>query len=83
MCLAGKPVVDGLEREFEGRALVLRADIQSDGGRAIADRYRLRVVPAFVVFDHAGEVVYREEGTRGVPLRDLRRALREGAASRD
>ncbi len=84
-CLAAKPAVDGLEREYEGRATVLRADIQTDAGRTLAARHDIDVVPSFVVLDGSGGLIYREEGTRGVPAADIRRALREtdaGAANR-
>lgn len=80
MCLSAKPAVDGLEREYEGRALVLRADIRSDAGRTLAAHYGIRTVPGWVVFDGRGEVVWRAHGTRGAPIPDLRRALRDAGA---
>lgn len=69
-------MVDGLEREFEGRARVVRANIQSDAGRTLADRYDVDVVPSFLVFDPDGTIVFKKVGASGVPLDDLRRALR-------
>ena len=78
VCLASKPVVDGFERESEDRAIVLRANLQSDAGRELAQRYDIATVPSFVVLHHTpDDPVLRLEGTRGVPLSDLRRALRE------
>jgi hypothetical protein len=68
-------VVDGLEREFEGRARVVRANIQSGAGRTLADRFDIEVVPSFLVFDATGDVVFRREGAAGVPVKELRRAL--------
>jgi thiol-disulfide isomerase/thioredoxin len=76
--LASKPVVDGLEREFEGKARVVRANIQSGAGRTLADRYDVDVVPSFVVFDRDGKIVFKKVGASGVPLDDVRRALRRG-----
>ncbi len=69
-------MVDGLEREFTGKARVVRANIQSDAGRSLSRRYDVDVVPSFLVFDADGEIVYRKVGAPGVPLDDLRRALR-------
>lgn len=77
VCLAAKPAVDGFEREYEGRARVLRADLQSDAGGRLAERYAIDTVPSFLVFDADGDVVDRFEGTSGAPVAELRRALRE------
>lgn len=68
-------MVDGLERELEGRASVLRANLQSDAGRVVAARYEITTVPGFVVLDPRGEVVLRVNGARGVPVADVRRAV--------
>lgn len=68
-------MVDGLEREFEGRASVVRVELQSKTGRVLGKRYRIDTVPGFVVFDGSGKVVYRRNGAGGVPLKELRRAL--------
>jgi thiol-disulfide isomerase/thioredoxin len=75
VCLAAKPAVDGLEREFEGDARVVRANIQSDAGQRLARRYGIDVVPGFVVLDPAGRTVLRINGARGAPVAELRRAL--------
>lgn len=76
VCLAAKPVVDGLEREFEGRAFVVRVELSSAPGRELGRRYGIDTVPSFVAFDRSGEIVFRRNGAGGVPLKDLRRALR-------
>lgn len=76
-CLAAKPAVDGLEREYEGRAQVLRVDLQSEVGGELGDRYGVDTVPTFLVFDARGEEVERFEGTSGAPVPELRRALGE------
>jgi thioredoxin-related protein len=68
-------VVDGLEKEFAGRARVMRADFLSVAGRKLARRYRIDTVPGFVVLDTEGKVVFRRNGAGGVPLSDLRRAI--------
>jgi thiol-disulfide isomerase/thioredoxin len=75
VCLAAKPVVDGLEREFEGDAYVVRVELSSDPGRQLARRYRIDTVPSFVAFDGDGDIVFRRNGASGVPLKELRRVL--------
>ena len=47
-------MVDGLKKEYEGRADVLRADMMSGPGRALAKRYKIDTVPGFVVLDKKG-----------------------------
>jgi thioredoxin-related protein len=58
-----KPVVDGLEREMEGRAQVLRLSVTDSVGGALATRYSVRAVPTFVLLDGAGEVVLTQIGS--------------------
>ena len=58
-----KPVVDGLERELEGRARVLRLSVTDDVGGNLALRYGVRAVPTFVLLDGAGEVALVRAGT--------------------
>ena len=58
-----KPVVDGLERELEGQAQVLRLSVTDSVGGALAVRYGARGVPTIVVLDGEGEVVYARAGS--------------------
>jgi hypothetical protein len=55
-------VVDGLEKKMEGRLTVARVDIGEDGGSTLAKRYGVSVVPAFIVLDGSGNVIYRKLG---------------------
>lgn len=57
-----KPAVDRLERELNGTAKVLRIDVMSQTGLALAQEYGVRAVPTFVVFDGKGQVVYAQAG---------------------
>jgi thioredoxin-related protein len=54
--------VDGLERELEGQAQVLRLSVTDDVGVALAMRYGVRAVPTLVVLNGAGEVVLNQAG---------------------
>jgi len=54
--------VDGLERELEGQAKVIRVSVFSQMGREMAHRYGVRGVPTFLIFDGQGELVGRQVG---------------------
>ena len=58
-----KPVVDGIERELEGRAQVVRLSVMDSVGGQLALRYGARGVPTMVVLNGAGEVVYVKIGS--------------------
>jgi hypothetical protein len=58
-----KPVVDGIERELEGKAQVVRLSVMDNVGGQLALRYGARGVPTLVVLDRAGEVVYVKTGS--------------------
>ena len=62
-----KPVVDGLERDLGARMRVAHIDVESDDGRRLASRHRIRGVPAFLLFDTRGEVILRQVGGRPNP----------------
>ena len=61
-CLAVKPVVDKVEAQFKGKLRVIRLDIQSPAGHALADRYRFQFTPTFIFFDGEGEEQWRAVG---------------------
>jgi thioredoxin-related protein len=54
--------VDGLERDLEGQAQVLRLSVLDDVGGQLAMRYGVRGVPTFVLLDGAGDVVLAQGG---------------------
>jgi thioredoxin-related protein len=58
-----KPVVDGIERELEGEAQVLRLSVTDNVGRQLAMRYGVRGVPTLVLLDGNGDVVLRQAGS--------------------
>jgi len=61
-CVAAKPIVDGLENEFQGRLQVIRVDVQTSFGRDLARDYRT-FTPTFVFFDHQGIEIWRTVGS--------------------
>ena len=54
--------MDGLERDLEGQAQVARLSILSQVGREVAQRYGVRSVPTFLIFDGEGTLIGREVG---------------------
>ncbi|MDY7076232.1 MAG: thioredoxin family protein [Chloroflexota bacterium] len=57
-----KPIVDGLERELEGQAQVVRLSVLSEMGRTVAQRHDIRAVPTFLIFDDQGRLIERQVG---------------------
>lgn len=57
-----KPVVDRLEEQYTGKLQVIRLDIQSSAGKAIACEYGVLVTPTFLFFDGHGREVQRMVG---------------------
>ena len=57
-----KPLVDGLERELEGQARVVRLSILSGPGREMAHRHGIMGVPTFLIFDGQGNLIERQTG---------------------
>jgi len=51
-----KPIVDGIEKDLQGRAQVIRIDIWSEVGRQSAQRYGVRGIPTLFIFDGDGQV---------------------------
>ena len=62
-----KPIVDGIEKDLEGQARVVRLGVMSDLGMNAARRYGVRGVPTLILFDGAGQVVGQSVG---IPDRD-------------
>jgi thioredoxin-like negative regulator of GroEL len=58
--------VNGIERDLEHTATVVRFDLMSDEGRQIARRYDVQAIPTILVFNEGAGPVYRH---MGVPSR--------------
>lgn len=54
--------MDGLERELESQAQVLRLNVMDSVGGSLAMRYGVRGVPTLVLLNGAGEVVLKQVG---------------------
>jgi len=57
-----KPAVDGLERNLQGRASVIRLDVTSQVGRQAAAYFGVRAVPTLLLVDAHGEVILTQVG---------------------
>lgn len=62
MCLVAKPIVDGLERELDGKAQMIRLDVTSNLGLQIARRYGVSTLPTLIIFDGKGNLVFQHNG---------------------
>jgi thioredoxin-related protein len=58
------PVVDGIARELN-EVPVVRVDVASRNGGALASGYGVRGVPALIVFNGNGEIVLSQAGRIG------------------
>lgn len=67
-CWAARPIVDGLERQYADRLLVLRLNIQEHPGRELSRKYGSFATPTFIFFDAGGDEQLRQVGSL-----DLRR----------
>ena len=59
-----KPVVDGLEKKWQGKLEVAHVDANDEANAEITQRYGISALPAFVLLDPAGNVLYRQVGGR-------------------
>ena len=54
--------MDGLERELEGQARVVRLSALSQMGQEMARRHGVQGVPTFLIFDGQGNLIGRQVG---------------------
>lgn len=71
-----KPIVDGLERDLDNQVEIIRVDLLSELGRAIASGFDVRAAPTTILFDGEGDIVLADTGipSRG-KFRDAALAL--------
>jgi hypothetical protein len=60
--MAVRPIVDGIEREHEGRLEIIRINVLEPGYQPLLDAYNFQVTPTFVFFDPGGEERWRSVG---------------------
>jgi thioredoxin 2 len=73
------PTIDALARDYAGRVLVGKLDVEAN--RATASRYDVRGLPTLLIFDH-GQVVDRLVGVQSRGVIEARLAPRLANAAR-
>jgi len=58
-CKAMSPIIESLGKELQGKARILKIDI--DKNQAIANKFRIQAVPTLIIFKK-GEIVWRNSG---------------------
>ncbi len=57
-----KPIVDGIEKDLQDNAKVVRLSKFSKLGRELAKRYDVKSAATTIVLDGSGNLVYRHTG---------------------
>ena len=65
-CKAMGPVIEALSSELEGRARILKVDV--DKNQAVANQYKVQAVPTLIIFKN-GQIMWRNSGA--MPKREL------------
>ena len=63
-CKVMGPVIEELGKELEGKARVLKVDV--DKNQAVAGQYNVQAVPTLIIFKD-GQIVWRNAGTMPKP----------------
>lgn len=73
-CKKMAPILEGLSREYQGKANILFIDVREDG--AAGDRFKVRMIPTQVFFDAKGKEVKRHIGfmDKAAILKELKAA---------
>ena len=61
-CDMMRPILDEIEKEYEGQVLVRFYDVRSLFGRPYAEKYNVRMIPTQVFIDKDGNEYYRHVG---------------------
>jgi thioredoxin 1 len=59
-CKKMKPILEELEKEYKGKAIVKVIDLRYEPQEA--NKYKIRLIPTQIFFDVEGNEVYRHEG---------------------
>jgi thioredoxin-related protein len=57
-----KPIVNGIEKDLQGQAKVVRLNLLNKLGRELARAYGVTAIPAMIIFDGGGRVRYSHKG---------------------
>jgi len=59
-CIQMKPILDGLQKEYKGKANILFLDVNEN--IALTRKYRIVLIPTQIFFDTSGNEIYRHMG---------------------
>jgi thiol:disulfide interchange protein len=62
-CLAAEATLDSLETEWKREVSVVRLDMGSAPGQELSAQLNARFTPTFILFDSAGQEIWRAVGT--------------------
>lgn len=65
-CKSMAPILDQLKKEMGDQVRVIKIDV--DRNPAVADKFKIRGVPTFILFKE-GDLIWRQSG--GIPLAQL------------
>lgn len=72
-CRMMQPIMQQIEKEYEGKVKVIFYDVWTESGRPYAAYYRIRVIPTQIFLDKDGKEYFRHEGY--FPKEDLVKIL--------
>lgn len=61
-CKKTRAILSRLEPEYAGKLQIRNLDVRDDANEALAEKYRMRVIPLLVLLDRDGAEVWRHEG---------------------
>jgi len=67
--------VDGIEREFEDRLLVIHIDVLDPVGKEVGKHFNFKYTPTFILFNSDGEELWRTIGA--IDPSEVRQSLDE------
>ena len=67
--------MDGIEREFEGKLLVIHIDVRDPVGKEVGKHFNFKFTPTFILFNSDGEELWRTIGA--IDPSEVRRSLNE------
>ena len=69
-CVLSKPIVNGIELDYQNKLRVVHLDARDAENRAIAAQISVKMTPTYVLFDANGTEVWRSMGTVNRPQFD-------------
>ena len=67
-CMRAEPIVNGLREELDGKLLIVQLNIRDNQNRAFLLELDAQFTPTFILFDDAGQEVWRDVGSLDAEL---------------